>query len=825
MSQTGYEHLSNEELLALLQQGGQVQPVDAKTGEPLPPAQAQAYQQGMASGEMSPLAPPGTPMLPRAQRAPQDAPAPGEFYIDPQGQMHRQEQQGLLGRTMGAASDITRAIARGVPALGAYTDEADAATAALVAPVAEPALRHAPAIVQRAFGYDPRMEISGEGDFQHRYAAAKNMQALTDQTFDQEHPVGSPILQGAGAVAGTLSGMRYLTPLSSAAIDSEAGLLMRSGAAALEGAGVGAVDGYGRGQGGFLDPSRVQGAGVGALVGGGLGAAAPVAGHMAGQAWRATGGLLVDAVRGQRVIQIPPPSEEVTAEAERLARVLRGEEPAPTVTPEGPQAAVGDPQRLAQVIEARVGRASAPEVKVRASEEDDAYRRLARAFQRGGQTPDEAGEAVEKLGPFGVLADSSEATRDLMRAAINRPGRGSTIARENLTPRQQGVFNAEAGDYRVRPSSLRLVDEAASGMGLQGREFHQEMRGLLEGRKAAAGPAYATAYEAPPVDIGEFRDFAGSPLFRQAYDRARGISEKEFIKLPDGTEVIQPLPERFTSNEALDWRTLDLMKQGLDDLIKEGKVQGIGANEQGAIKGYLQRFVDKLDSLNPAYKAARDAFAGPTAMTEALDAGRAALTEDAPVLAANLEKLSDSEKLMYRLGALQALETKLGNANVTYDAANQAGFLKPNQLKRFRELFPTAQSFTDFYRAMERERTMFGTNTAAFGNSTTAKQLLNVMEPSDPQLEGVGQVIAGAAIKNPGSIITGIRQMGMESPMREGTAEALVSVLTNPDKARLAETIERIRRAQWSATAEDAVRRAQGTGAAQAGAAATRRKD
>lgn len=798
---TGFENLSDEELDRLLQ-SGQFAPVNAQTGQPLAEAQASTYRQLGQVGGLDPNAAPGSARMPRAQMRAQDQPPPGEFYVTPDGKVVQAPKASPIDRALENVNLGVRAGAGAVPFLGAYTDEANAATAATLAPMLEPALRNAPGWAQRAVGYDPSMEIGQLPTWQARYDASKGMQRLVDDAFDERHPIASGAAKVAGAVGGTLAGLELLTPLSGAAAGADAGLLMRSGAAGVEGATLGSLDGYGRGEGAWDDPSRLKGAGGGALIGGALGAAAPVAFHVGGQAWRATGGRAVDAMRGRRLVQGGD-----NANAEALAEAVRAApERSVTRTP----------------AEANLAVSGQPELSARASDVDDAWRRIAQAMSRGRITPDEAVSRTESLGPFGVLADVSPATQDLLRAAVNRPGKGATIASQNLRPRQEGVFNKATGEYDIRPSSLRIVDQAAEGLGVGGRGYHETGDAILSARKAASGPAYDKAYEAPPVDIGEFRDFVSSPLFKQAYGRAVKISEKEFVTLPDGSEVIQPLPRKWTDNEALDWRTLDLMKQGLDDLVKEGKVQGIGANEQGAIKGYLSRFVSKLDTLNPDYRAAREAFSGPTSMLEALEEGRAMLREDAYTIGKRLGEMTPAEQEMVRLGSLQELQNKLGNANVTFDAANQAGLLKPNQLARFRELFPSREAFSDFITTLENERAMFGTNTAAFGNSTTAKQILNVMEPSDPQLEGAGQALTGVAQANPMALIQAIRRMGMESPMRESVAETIASALTNVDKRFLPEAGERMRAAAEDNARRAMIRRLQATGAAQSGASVNR---
>lgn len=707
-------------------------------------------------------------------------------------------------------NDRVKAVARGVPVLGAGADEANAAILAGIAPYAEPVARRMPHLVQALMGYDPSAEIGDLPTYRQRYEAAKNFQTLSDRRFDQAHPKESLALQVGGGVAGTLAMLPFLGAATSAA-GPEAGLLLRSGAGAVEGAGAGAAHGYLAGEGGFTDPNRLKGAEMGGLIGAGAGAALPIAAHVAGQAWRATGGRLVDAIRGERTVQGP-----AAGEAAKLAETLRGGEHAPMPASMPGEAAVPAPTAGPRDnVEAALVSARREPVKARASEVDDAYVRIARAIDRGLMTPEEAAQRARDLGPFGVLADASPASQDLLRAAINRPGKGGTIARDNLTPRQQGVFNKETGEYDIRPSSLRITDKAAEGLGVADKQFHQEIDDLLAKRKADADPLYTQMRSHPPVAVSEMQEFAASPEFAKAYQGAREISQKEFVRVPgvEG-EAIMPLPKEMPTH--LDWRTLDLMKQAMGDTISTAPQQGIGASSRGASKGYLQRFVDRLDELNPDYKAARDAFAGPSAMKDALEEGRKLLREDHYLIGKRLGEMSESERQMTRLGALQELKTKLGNANVTFDAANQAGLLKPNQLARFKELFPDRKAFGDFITTLENEKAMFGTSQAAFGNSTTAKQILNVMEPSDPQLEGATQAITSAGTGNLAGIIHAIRRMGMESPMREGVAETIASVLTNHDHAGLPDAVAKMNAARRAAYVSDAVRNSMGTGAGQA---------
>lgn len=762
--QTDVTKLSDAELMALIGQQPQAQPAT--------PQQA-PMQQGPGEGLGNPYQQP----IPVQQQALPDISQPRD-----------QSSPDLLDEL----DQKVRAMARGVPVAGALADEGNAAILAGVAPYLEPMLKNTPL-------YDPKSSIGDLPSFKERYDAALNLQRFRDDQYDAAHPTESKVLRGTGLVGGSIAALPALAAGSSA-LPATAGLLPRMAIGGLEGAAVGGAQGYAEGAGGVDDPSRIAGAMRGGILGAGVGTAFPVATTVGGAVWRNTGQKAIDTVR----MALPG----AKTEGQALAEALKG----------GAAPEVAATAQAAPELAETVASAAKP---VPPSQASDAYSRLALALERQGQTPEQMAARVGTLGPNAMIADTGDAVRSLGRDAFNRPSGAEDIIRKALEARQRGVM--VDGEFTAQPSSMRILDAASEGLGVNGKAYYDEADNLLATRKAAAQPAYAKAYQAPPVDIGDLREFAGTPLFQQAYQRARGISEKEFVTLPDGTEGIMPLPERLTSNEALDWRTLDLMKQGLDDLVKEGKVQGIGANEQGAIKRYAGRFVEKLDGLNPDYKAAREAFAGPTAMMDALEAGRTALREDAPVMAKKLTDMTPAEQDAYRLGAFQALKDKLGNADVTYDAARQAGVLKPNQLERFKELFPDRKKFADFVNLMANEQTMFQTRTALMGNSTTAKQLA-AMQENDSPVEKAARNAIDITSMNPLFILQALGRMGGQPKMSPATAESLASILTNTDQSQLPIVVQQLTEAQKRRMLAEAVRGGAATAATSGAASAAQPK-
>lgn len=978
--------LSDEELLAIIQAGGDVQPVDASTGEALNPAQAQTYRQLNAAGGIDPNAQGGSPRLPLAQRAPEDTPSPGQFFVDTQGKVQKQRDpeaeylRSAITRAMplvGPAVEMLqnggeRAFSTGVPVLGAFADEANAGLNAALSPTVEPLLRGLESLGVST-PYDEQFRLSKDGNkFADRYAQALSLERLQNDAARSANPDAV----GAGMVAGTVAAIPYLP---SAALGAETGLLARMGVGALEGAGVGGLQGYGEGAGSYDDPSRARGAGMGAVIGGGVGAGFPVAMKAGGAAWKATGGKVMDAVRSRM-----SPAIAAEPDVQALAQMTGGEVGMPRALAQG-----GD-RDLADLLATITASPKVPQVAP--SQMDDAYARIARAAQRQGQTSDQLAEAVAKLGPRGVLADSGQSMRDLTRAAMNRPSGAEDIARKNLNLRQEGL--RDGGEYVARPSSSRIVDEAASGMGVGEKSYLDTFDNLNKIQKEAADPLYAQVREIGATDSPTLQSLMARPSMKKAIARAYRIAKEEgrnpedlaivsvespgnwVSSLPPEDQVVlqaqgvilkrggagkaptqgpslakfladnggvvddggdlaamgagdwnkgkayqrgliakaaeaqgalpgtapkayQPggtsaddaalkaweagyfpqWKERPTTRELYDAladelrgkpryardmsadltdrlrlrdeadeavyrggaepppspddytgrpmptdepayeaqptaETWDFVKRGLDDELETYRNKTTGElvlNDEGrAVQKTLKELRGELVNLNPVYGEALNAYSGPAAMKDALEAGKGAFRENGEGLQRKFSTMNSGEREMYRLGAVQALRDKLGNADVTYNAAQRAGLLKPNQLERFKELFPSETAFRSFVETMDREAAMFSTRSDLFRQSTTAKQLANSGEESP--IAGLMETAVNIKTGGIPAILRALNNIGAPK-MSEPTAEAIAAITTNLDQSQLPAIISRIEKMSSTEALAAALKRSTGYGA------------
>ncbi|MDP2359058.1 MAG: hypothetical protein Q8M31_23775 [Beijerinckiaceae bacterium] len=133
-------------------------------------------------------------------------------------------------------SDRVRQVAKGVPVLGGALDEMNAGTASL---------------------------------FGNNYDKALDYERARDRTFEAARPKESTALQIGGGVASAVAGLGPLARLAQGA--TPATTLVRSAAV---GAGIGAPDGFTRGEDGFQN--RAMEAGIGGAFGGLAGAVAPM---------------------------------------------------------------------------------------------------------------------------------------------------------------------------------------------------------------------------------------------------------------------------------------------------------------------------------------------------------------------------------------------------------------------------------------------------------------------------------------------------------------------------------------------------------------------
>ena len=412
----------------------------------------------------------------------------------------------------------------------------------------------------------------------------------------------------------------------------------------------------------------------------------------------------------------------------------------------------------------------------------DAQRELAKALQRDvpyGSVFDRTGSLstpagrgmarLDTLGPEARLIDVGGAnTRALGDVLATLPGRAKQGFERAITERQTG----RAG---------RLMTAADEALGTSGKQYAPTIEALVQERSAAAGPLYQ---QLQGVQVQIDNDLFG--LLRRAGKETMGKSQRlarlageDQLALTNALQETRDAVTNATvSGKPIPFTSLDHVKQSLYDL--ERAYAAKGHKTEAAAFGNLRRdFTAKLDQMSPKdaagnsiYAQAREAFAGPSQIADAVEAGRNALSEKAPELAALIKSLSQSEQEGFRVGILQALREKTGTE------AGQTSLLKmwkePGTSDKLRLLF--GNDYRQFAAAVAKERNLKGMEQVGRG-SQTAPRLAAAEDLGGDLASGAADVAAATQTGNVVGGLSGIGKVRKAIALPENTRNQLAQML------------------------------------------------
>lgn len=385
-----------------------------------------------------------------------------------------------------------------------------------------------------------------------------------------------------------------------------------------------------------------------------------------------------------------------------------------------------------------------------------ARQKVAEAFARDQRTTRQATTRMDRLGPEATVADTGgENTRQLLDTLAILPGRTKNEVETVIRNRQAGRAD-------------RMIDAAESASGTGGLRMSTEMQDWITQREAAADPLYAKLRQmtvrpnASLVSMIDRAEQLGATQFGQKIAIARN----------------QPWTLDTTSNQPYSMRDLDNVKKGIDQLIsKETKPDG-KLTPLGASYDVLRR--DLISTLDRAtmgqYKAARDAFAGPSAIMDAATAGRNALTKDDATIAAMQAGMSRSEKDAFALGAFESLRAKLGTR------AGQTQFMElwreKGMKEKLRAIFGNEQAYLEFASSVAKERQLKQLE-AVRGNSKSVERMYAAGDLDNPAVQAAGQMVGNASAMNlPGLVQAGANvwnRVKLPEPVRDQMGQILLS--------------------------------------------------
>ena len=369
------------------------------------------------------------------------------------------------------------------------------------------------------------------------------------------------------------------------------------------------------------------------------------------------------------------------------------------------------------------------------------------AMKESNLTPQQIEQMMARdrvLGVPSTVAHVDLALADLATAVAQRTGKGTRNVEKTLTQQKAG-------------SRERVYQQVSKG--LQPGDYYADEAKLVQDLRNKAGSMYDEAYAWGDVDDPRIVEALKNPQFQSFFAKARSIADTEAqaAKLRGDDPSRFALPEiykptgKFTESgsEILeltklpDVRTLDYIKRGIDASIESGfRGQGMSTAEASALRSLRKEFVNAIDENVPAYRAARQEYAGDM---EVIDAMRAGLQDfgklDSEQVVKMVAGMGKAEKEAFRTGVARSLYGKVMDPSTNFNAASRI-INSPETVSKLQPLFDDPAHFRLFQTALEREAQLFQQANKILGGSQTAKR--GAMREALDEGPGVGEAVANA---------------------------------------------------------------------------------
>jgi hypothetical protein len=348
------------------------------------------------------------------------------------------------------------------------------------------------------------------------------------------------------------------------------------------------------------------------------------------------------------------------------------------------------------------------------------------------------------MGVPSTVANVDYALADLAEAVAQRTGKGTRKVEKTLSQQKAG-------------SRERTYQQVAKG--LKPGDYYADEAKLVQDLRNKAGSMYDEAYAWGDVDDPRIVEALKNPQFQSFFAKARSIADTEAqaAKLRGEDPSRFALPEiykptgKFTESGAEileltklpDVRTLDYIKRGIDASIESGfRGQGMSTAEASALRSLRKEFVNAIDENVPAYRAARQEYAGDM---EVIDAMRAGLSDfgklDSEQVVKMVAGMGKAEKEAFRTGVARSLYGKVMDPSTNFNAASRI-INSPETVSKLQPLFDDPAHFRLFQTALEREAQLFQQANKILGGSQTAKR--GAMREALDEGPGVGEAVANA---------------------------------------------------------------------------------
>jgi hypothetical protein len=411
--------------------------------------------------------------------------------------------------------------------------------------------------------------------------------------------------------------------------------------------------------------------------------------------------------------------------------------------------------------------------------EKSGYNLLNTALQRDRTNLDDVSKRMSDTSAPLMVADAGRNTQRLARTVTTQPGEGSGDLAGRLVGRQ--------ADQPARVSNLirSTVDP---------KNANTEIDALVAAREAATKPAYQKAYAQGPVYDDHIAQLMENPNvkkgLRKGIDIERNLADAQNRKIDwsdyavtgfdsSGAPIVGKVPNM---------RVLDTAKRGLDDMLEEYRNKITGKleldNEGRSINQVRKSLLERMDDINPDYKVARRAYAGPTESKNAINAGRQFMKGDVEDVDKLFSSLTPHDKEFFVTGIAYELRNMArGGTSDTVDATRK--ILQGKTRDRLRRYLGPEQ-YDELERELRNEANTTRTMRMATTGSPTGPILAEQADAADQEHAAVGALVDAAALGVRPAVANAARRlMRRGGGMSEATADWLGPKLQASSPAEL----------------------------------------
>lgn len=263
--------------------------------------------------------------------------------------------------------------------------------------------------------------------------------------------------------------------------------------------------------------------------------------------------------------------------------------------------------------------------------------------------------------------------------------------------------------------------------------------------------------------VSNYQSAAEENFRRQNLKAERGANLYDDLSSTAGPRDFAPISSYGTEKaiQRPTWKTLDYVKRGLDDVVeayRDPATRRLNLDTEGrAVNDVRSSFLNELDKLNPDYKAARAAYAGPASANEALRLGNKAINKSAEEIQSITRNMGPDQQSQFALGYRSAMADAIDRR---VDGADKVGAMlgSPRKREAISAVMGPNANWDRFGQRMAGERAANETYRAVATGSPTAERSAYDEMISDPSLleNAAGRVVRGGRNGITGLLAEGI---------------------------------------------------------------------